>query len=111
MTDQLALVNFNSTKIEMMQAEAAAIIDGGAPYGPLRATDMASAIGNHAEAHRARRGWAVSLRTLRPCVNLFPEGGLQANWTATIGFGAKHSMRIDHKALLILQFFPDSGLS
>jgi hypothetical protein len=41
MTDQLTLVNFNSRKVETTQAEAAAIIHGGAPYGPLRATDMA----------------------------------------------------------------------
>ncbi len=66
---------------------------------------------NHAEAQRARRGWAVSLRPLRLCVNIFPEGGLQANVVATIGFGAKHSMRIGRKCFLILRFFPDSALS
>ena len=53
----------------------------------------------------------MSRRTLRLCVNIFPERGLQANWTAAIGFGAKHSMRIGHKALLVLRFFPDSALS
>ncbi len=77
----------------------------------LRATDMASAICNHAEAQSARRGWAVSLRTLRLCVNIFRERGLQANVAVTIGFSAKHNMRIGHKALLILRFFPDSALS
>jgi hypothetical protein len=56
-------------------------------------------------------GWAASLRTLRLCVNLFRERGLQANVAATIGCGAKHSMRIGHKAPLILHFTPDSALS
>ncbi len=58
-----------------------------------------------------RRVWAVSRRSLRLCVIIFREGALQANWTATIGFGAEYSMRIGHKALLILQFTPDSALS
>lgn len=109
MTDLLVFVNFNSKEIETTQAEAAAIIHGGAPYGPLRATDMALAICNHAEAQRARRGWAVSLRTLRLCVILFREGGLKANLAATIGFGPKRSMRIGHEALPILRFTPDSA--
>ena len=71
----------------------------------------ASAIGNHAEAQSARRGWAVSRRPLRLCVNISPERGLQANMAVTIGFGAEHSMRIGHNAPLILRFFPDSALS
>lgn len=50
----------------------------------------------------------MSLRTLRLCVNIFREGGLQANWTPTIGFGPKHSMRIGHKELPILRFSHDS---
>ncbi len=58
-----------------------------------------------------RTGWAVSLRTLCLCVILFRERGLQANVVVTIGRGAKHSMRIGHKAHLILRFFPDSALS
>jgi hypothetical protein len=51
----------------------------------------------------------VSLRTLRLCVILFRKGGLQANWTATIGFVAKHSMRIGHKTHPILRFTTDSA--
>jgi hypothetical protein len=58
-----------------------------------------------------RRVWAVSRSSLRLCVIIFREGALQANVAVTIGFGAKHSMRIGHKALLILRFFPDSALS
>ena len=50
----------------------------------------------------------MSLRTLRLCVIIFSERGLKANVAVTIGFGAKHSMRIGHKALPILRFFPDS---
>jgi hypothetical protein len=50
----------------------------------------------------------VSRRTLRLCVNIFRERGLQANVTAAIGFGAKHSMRIGQKALPILRFSHDS---
>ncbi len=53
----------------------------------------------------------MSRRTLRLCVNIFRERGLQANVAVTIGFGHKHSMRISHKALPILQFTPDSALS
>jgi hypothetical protein len=44
-------------------------------------------------------------------VIIFREGGLKAHVAAAIGCGAKHSMRIGHKALLILRFFPDSALS
>ena len=50
----------------------------------------------------------MSLRTLRLCVIIFLEGGLQANWAAKIGFGAKHCMRIGCKELLILRFSHDS---
>jgi hypothetical protein len=73
--------------------------------------DVHSITNNHAEAQSARRGWAVSLRTLRLCVNIFPERGLHANVVATIGFCAEHSMRIGHKELPILRFLPDSALS
>ena len=76
-----------------------------------RPTEMDPTTLSHAEAQRARRGWAVSLGTLRLCVILFREGGLQAHMAATIGFGAKHSMRIRCKALLILRFSYDSALS
>ena len=58
-----------------------------------------------------RRVWAVSRRSLRLCVIIFREGALQANVAVTIGCGAKHSMRIGRKALLILRFFHDSALS
>lgn len=73
-----------------------------------RREDTHAITNNHAEAQRARRGWAVSLRTLRLCVILFSERGLQANVAATIGLCPKHSMRIGHKALPILRFSPDS---
>ena len=53
----------------------------------------------------------MPLRTLRLCVNIFREGGLKANVAVTIGFGAKHSMRIGHKELLVLRCTPDSALS
>ena len=58
-----------------------------------------------------RRVWAVSRSSLRLCVIIFREGALHANVVATIGFGAKHSMRIGHKELPILRFLPDSALS
>ena len=73
--------------------------------------DVYSITKHHAEAQRARRGWAVSRRTLRLCVNIFRERGLQANVAVTIGFGPKYRMRIGHKVLPILRFTPDSALS
>ena len=66
---------------------------------------------NHAEAQSARRGWAVSRRTLRLRANIFRERGLRANVAVTIGLGAKHSMRIGCKSFPILRFTPDSALS
>ena len=70
--------------------------------------DIHSITNNHAEAQSAQRGWAVSLRTLRLCVNIFWDRGLMAHVAATIGFGPKHRMRIGQKALPILRFSHDS---
>ena len=83
-----------------------------APQRAAQYPHIGPAIHRHRPAAQsARRGCAASRRTLRLCVIIFSERGLQANWTVTIGFGVKHSMRIGHKAPLILHFTPDSALS
>jgi hypothetical protein len=40
-----------------------------------------------------------------------PSARFEGNLGCHIGFGSLQSMRIGHKALLILRFFPDSALS
>jgi hypothetical protein len=60
-----------------------------------------------------------STRTVVGCVSALSaplREHLSGTWiegklAVTIGCGAKHSMRIGHKALLILRFFLDSALS
>ncbi len=52
---------------------------------PLRSTRMASTIFNHAVARSARRGWTMSRRNLRLCVNIFRARGLKATSAVMMG--------------------------